>query len=139
MTHNSLDVFSRMTSANNQINKKLDRTLGAVHGIGVSDFRVMQQLDAATGNTLSRIALAESVGLTASGITRLLNPMEKVGLVEKLKNERDARMSLVRLSKIGKQRYSEALLSFTQTMEASLNKLTQSEQKKLIELLEKMR
>lgn len=139
MSHeNLLTLFIAISSVNNQVSKRLDRNLGAVHGIGVSDFRVMHQLDLAPGNTLSRIELAESIGLTASGITRLLNPIEKIGLVEKLPNERDARVSLVKLNKVGKQRFDEALESFSEVMQRSLDKLTKSEQKKLAELLGKI-
>lgn len=139
MSHeNLLTLFIAISSVNNQVSKRLDRNLGAVHGIGVSDFRVMHQLDLAPGNILSRIELAENIGLTASGITRLLNPIEKIGLVEKLPNERDARVSLVKLNKVGKQRFDEALESFSEVMQSSLDKLTKSEQKKLAELLGKM-
>lgn len=135
---NHIEFFICLDSASNRVSKRLDRSLGAVHGLGVSDYRVMHQLDVAPGKVLSRIELAESVGLTASGITRLLNPMEKIGLVEKRQNDRDARVSLVSLSEIGKQRLSEARESFLAVMETSLSKLSQQEKASLIELLEKI-
>ena len=98
----------------------------------------MHQLELAPANVLSRVELAEKVSLTASGITRLLNPMEKIGLIEKLQNERDARVSLVRLTEAGKQRFKQAQESFIAVMDNSLNKLNPSEKNKLIELLGKV-
>jgi DNA-binding MarR family transcriptional regulator len=64
--------------------------------------------------TIRRSDLAELVGLTPSGITRLINPMEKIGLVKKEENLRDARVSLVTLSTAGKQVYEDAQVSFAQ-------------------------
>ena len=61
---------------------------------------------------MRRVDLAEQVGLTPSGITRLLNPMEKIGLIEKEDNPRDARVSLVALSSAGKRVYQETHVSF---------------------------
>lgn len=104
----SLQLFSVFATAH----KRIDRTLSAIHGIGLTEFTVLNQLSAAPNLTLSRIQLAESVGLSASGITRLLNPMQKIGLVEKERNPRDARVSLVKLSKAGKKIHKEAYASF---------------------------
>ncbi len=94
------------------IHKRIDRSLSAIHGLGLTEFTVLNQLSTAPNFTMSRIQLAESVGLSASGITRLLNPMEKIGLVEKERNARDARVSLVKLSTAGKKIHAEAGVSF---------------------------
>jgi DNA-binding MarR family transcriptional regulator len=58
---------------------------------------------------MRRIDLAESVGLTASGITRLLAPMEKIGLVKREQNAHDARVSFVVLAAGGKRKLQEAI------------------------------
>ena len=134
----SLELFLTLTSATNSISKNLDRYLGALHGLGVSEFRVLHQLDTAPGNSLSRVSLAELVGLTASGITRLLNPMEKIGLVEKQANQRDARISLVKLSASGKQLYNYALIGFDQVADKSLTQLSTRERTSLLTLVRKV-
>ena len=74
--------------------KNLDRAL-SVHGIGVSEFMILHTLFISEEQFMSRINLASSISLTASAITKLIAPMEKLNLVDKEKNERDARMSLV--------------------------------------------
>ena len=87
-----------------QLNSRIQRRLGgalSAHGLGVSEFMVLHELSDAPGKKLRRVDLAEKVGLSASGVTRLLNPMEKIGLVEKDRSARDARVSLVALSPAG--------------------------------------
>jgi DNA-binding MarR family transcriptional regulator len=80
--------------------RKADTRL-SVHGISFTEYLIMYHLENAHNKTMRRIDLAEAVGLSASGVTRLIAPMEKNYLVEKRANPRDARVSLVRLSKTG--------------------------------------
>lgn len=94
-----------------KIQKRIGATL-STHGIGLSEYLVLNQLYIATNQKMRRIDLAEQVGLSPSGVTRLLNPMEKIGLVEKEDNPRDARVSMVTLSKAGKKVFEEAKISF---------------------------
>lgn len=94
-----------------KIQKRIGGALSA-HGIGLSEYFVLNQLYLAPNQKMRRSDLAEQVGLSPSGITRLLNPLEKIGLVEKEPNPRDARVSLVALSVGGKQVYEDAQVSF---------------------------
>jgi DNA-binding MarR family transcriptional regulator len=99
------------------LHSKIQKRIGgalSLHGVGLSEYLVLHQLFIAPGQTMRRVDLAEQVGLTPSGITRLLNPMEKIGLIEKEDNPRDARVSLVALSIAGKRVYQEAQISFQQ-------------------------
>lgn len=102
--------------------KKIDNQL-SVHGISFSEFLVMHYLNNAPNKTMRRIDLAENICLSASGVTRLLNPMEKIKLVQKETNPRDARVSLVKLSEVGEQVYNDAVLSFEQSAETILKPL----------------
>lgn len=95
----------------NKIQKQIGNTL-STHGIGLSEYLILDQLYMAHGQKMKRRDLAENIGLSPSGITRLINPMEKIGLVEKEENARDARVSLVSLSNTGKQVYQDAQNSF---------------------------
>ncbi|MFT7665371.1 MAG: DNA-binding MarR family transcriptional regulator [Planctomycetota bacterium] len=89
------------------ISKKLDSSL-SLHGISFSEFMILSYLDKAPGKAMKRIDLAEQIGLSASGITRMVLPMEKIGLVKKETNQRDARVRLVKLSTAGKRILGEA-------------------------------
>ncbi len=92
--------------------KRIEQRL-SVHGLSFSEFQVLRALEAAPDQTMRRIDLADAVGLTASGVTRLLQPMEKIGLVKKEAHPRDARMSLVKLSGAGATIHADASASFS--------------------------
>jgi DNA-binding MarR family transcriptional regulator len=80
-----------------------------LEGLGFSEFVILHHLSLAPQEQMRRIDLAEKLGLTASGVTRLLLPMEKLGLVTKEKHLRDARVSLVKITKAGKRNLQESL------------------------------
>lgn len=89
---------------------KLSRRLDSVlNGIGFTELIILYHLSQAQEEKLRRIDLADKVGLTASGITRLLLPMEKIGLIKREANEHDARSSPVVLAPGGKTKLSEGL------------------------------
>ena len=60
---------------------------------------------------MRRIDLAESVLLTASGITRLLDGLERAGFVEKGACASDARVSYARLTARGRGKLREAAVT----------------------------
>ena len=70
---------------------------------------ILHYLSQAEGERMRRIDLAERIGLTASGVTRLLLPMEKIGLVRREPSEHDARVSNVSLAPGGKRLLEERL------------------------------
>jgi DNA-binding MarR family transcriptional regulator len=117
-----------------KIQKRVGSAL-SVHGLGLSDYFVLNQLYIAPSQKMRRNELAERVGLSPSGITRLLNPLEKIGLVEKESNPRDARVSLVTLSASGKQIYEDAKVSFSDASRILFESLNATQLNKLSELL----
>ncbi|AFT69015.1 MarR family transcriptional regulator [Alloalcanivorax dieselolei B5] len=127
-------LVTGVIALNSYIQKRVGRAL-SVHGIGVSEYLVLNQLFAAPMQTMRRSDLAEQVGLSPSGITRLINPMEKIGLVEKEESPRDARVSLVRLSAAGKQVYEDAKVSFAQASNALFEPLEGGQIDAFMELL----
>jgi DNA-binding MarR family transcriptional regulator len=94
-----------------RLSKRVGNHLSA-HGISVTEYLIMHHLYLSANKALPRIELAEYIGMSASGITRLLAPMEKINLVQKEANPRDARQSLVKLSQTGQQLYLDAGVSF---------------------------
>ncbi len=103
--------------------KRVDNQL-SLHGISFSEFMVMYHLNGAPKKSMRRIDLAESIGLSASGVTRLINPMEKRNLVQKEINPRDARVSLVKTFKgQGEQTLNDAMISFEEIADLILDPL----------------
>lgn len=107
----AMQLIISLSVLQTQMLKKVDQQL-SLHGISFTEFTVMHHLNNAPNYSMRRIDLAEAVGLSASGVTRLLLPMEKINLVEKELNPRDARVSLVKLSDAGIALFQDALQSF---------------------------
>lgn len=102
----SLSFFMNMAIVQAMISRKFDPQLG---GLSFTEFLILYHLSASPNGTLRRVDIAERVGLTASGITRLLAPMEKIGLVKREANVKDARVSVVALAPSGKRMLQESV------------------------------
>jgi len=122
----NLELLLNISLLNTTITKKMDRSL-SVHGIAFSEFMVMYQISIAPNKAIRRIDLAQEVGMSASGITRLLNPMEKIKLIEKEVNPRDARVSFVKLSDAGVELLNNAMKSVTQSSDEILKEFNTKE------------
>ena len=99
----------------------------AVHGVALSEYLVMRLLSDAPDRTMRRTDLADGVNMTPSGVTRMLLPMEKNRIVTREANERDARVSLVRLTKTGERLFHDATASFRHGAEMFFEPLTVSQ------------
>ena len=101
-----IKFFINLATAQSQVTRRFDRGLG---GLGLSEFIILHAISLAPGQQISRVELADKVGLTPSGVTRLLLPMEKVGLVKRENDPQDARISLVALAPGGRRKFEEAV------------------------------
>lgn len=102
----SLEFFINLSRMQSTVARKFDH-MGST--VGFTDFIILYHLGIAPDNKLRRIDLADKVGLTASGITRLLPPLEKIGLVGREADPRDARVSYVTLAPGGKRVLNESI------------------------------
>ena len=135
---NITSLMLEQTYISTLLNKKVDSCL-SVHGLSFTEFIIMHKLHNARGGSLSRITLADSIGLTGSGVTRLLAPMTKNNIVLKTVNARDARQSLVGLTKTGEELYIDALNSFEHSCQSIFSLLEESEVEQLLRLLNKIK
>ncbi len=104
--NDSLNILMNLSKVQSIISRRFDRL--NMHGIGFTDFMILYFLNQSAGKSMRRIDLAEMAGITASGITRILLPLEKTGLVGRESNERDARVSYVTLTESGKELFDNA-------------------------------
>ncbi len=133
----TMNLAIELAALNVQINKRVDSPLG-FHGISFTEFLVMHHLSQANQQCMRRVDLANKVGLSASGITRLISPMEKIGLVQKQKNPRDARVSLVKLTESGERIFIEARTTFEQSCDTAFRSLSDKEIQQLRDLAIKL-
>lgn len=110
----------------------------SAHGISFTEYLIMYHLDRSPMKTMRRIELAEYVGISASGVTRLIAPMEKIKIVEKEAYPRYARQSLVKLSATGQRLFKEVSVSFEHCSNSLMANLSENQQVKIIELSTKI-
>ena len=105
----SLEFALRLARAQATLVRRLDQVLGGYHGISFGDFMLLHYLNRAPGGRLRRVDLAERQGLTASGVTRTLLPLEKIGLVERQQDPRDARVAYAAITETGRELLNNAV------------------------------
>ncbi|MDH3401644.1 MAG: MarR family transcriptional regulator [Chromatiales bacterium] len=133
-TTDSMKLVIELSALHSSVLKRIESQL-SIHGISFTEFLVMHQLFLAPTRTLRRIDLAESVGLSASGVTRVLKPMEKIHLVEKESNPRDARVSFVKLSGAGEVVYRDAFTSVEHSAQSLAKALSKKQLSSFLELV----
>ncbi len=101
-------AWVRLLRAHAALTRRMDANLRAAHGVTLTDYEVLVQLANAEDRSLSRVELAERVLLSASGITRLLEGLEREGLVDRARCATDGRVVYARLTPAGYERCVEA-------------------------------
>jgi DNA-binding MarR family transcriptional regulator len=101
-------TFIRSHSA---ITRELSAQLQREHGLTLNDYEVLLVLSHSEHGMMRRVDLAETVLLTASGITRLLEGLERSGFVCKETCASDARVSYAKLTDEGRQKLSDAAVT----------------------------
>lgn len=102
----SIQFFIDLGKTQTILANRFDRSLG---GLGFNEFLILFYINQSDNQKMRRVDLADKIGMTASGVTRLLLPMEKVGLVKSGSAEKDARVRFVSIASGGKQKLSEAI------------------------------
>jgi DNA-binding MarR family transcriptional regulator len=88
--------------------RRFNAELVSEHGLTLNDYEVLLHLSRAEGRRLRRVDLAERVLLTPSGITRLLEGLERSGWVERASCDSDARVTYAQLTDDGEAKLREA-------------------------------
>ena len=129
-------AFVRFLRAHAAVTRQLSARLEADHGLTLSDYDVLVQLYYAPERALRRVDIARAVLLTASGITRLLDGLERAGWVEKRACESDARVSYAVLTDAGVTKFEAAQRSHRADIEKLFaSRFSVEEREQLAELL----
>jgi DNA-binding MarR family transcriptional regulator len=100
-------AWSGFIRAHSSIVNELDAELQAAHGLPLSSFDVLVQLSLAPNGRMQMSELAEAVHLSRSGLTRMVDRLERQGLLERHKGERDPRQVFACITKAGLERLAE--------------------------------
>jgi DNA-binding MarR family transcriptional regulator len=103
-----LTAFANFLRAHSAVTRSLNADLAQTHGLTINDYEVLLHLARADERALRRVDLANRLVLTASGITRLLEGLERAGYVTKRSCASDARVTYAVLTDAGFEKLREA-------------------------------
>ena len=104
----SVESFVSLVRAYTHAMRELNAQLTADHGLTISDYEVLLRLSRAPEQRMRRVDLAGQVLLTASGITRLLDGLERHGYVARAACDSDRRVVYAVLTDDGSEKLQTA-------------------------------
>lgn len=121
------------------IRRELDAELEAEHGLPLSSYEVMLFLDDAEERRIRLHDLADRILLSRSGLTRLVDRMERDGLIARESCASDGRGSYARLTDAGAAKLEAARRTHLAGVRSRfLDHLTPAEQEALGEIWERV-
>ena len=90
------------------VTRELDAELSAAHSLPLSSYEVLLFLHSAPSGMMRMSELADSVRLTRSGLTRLVDRLEGAGLLERRQCSSDARGFHAAITAAGRRAYRDA-------------------------------
>jgi DNA-binding MarR family transcriptional regulator len=107
-TSPAIEAFVRLVRASAAVTRQLSAELNADHGMTINAYEALLKLARAPDRRMRRVDLADSLLLTASGVTRLLDGLERDGYVGREECPSDRRVTYAVLTKAGRDKLREA-------------------------------
>ena len=101
-------AWREMQACHASVCATLEREMGERHGLGVSDFEVLDRLAENPAREWRAQDLADAVHLSQSALSRLVDRLAKAELVERCACDMDRRGIYVQLTEAGARRHGEA-------------------------------
>ncbi|MHB1810324.1 MAG: MarR family winged helix-turn-helix transcriptional regulator [Solirubrobacteraceae bacterium] len=103
-----LRAWRGLLRAHASLAKLLDAQLESEHGIPLTSYEVLSQLAGSERGRLRMCDLAQQAQMSRSGLTRLVDRLERDRLIERCSCEHDARGAYACLTDAGRQRLAAA-------------------------------
>lgn len=97
-----------MLRAHAELTKALDAELAREHDLPLSSYEVLLYLNDSPEGRMRMSELADSVLLSRSGLTRLVDRLERQGLLKRERCESDARGWFAEITPAGRELFAEA-------------------------------
>jgi DNA-binding MarR family transcriptional regulator len=101
-------AWTRLLRAHASTTRLLSASLQAEHGLTINDYEALYVLSRAEGRRMRRVDLAHRLLLTPSGVTRLLEGLERCGFVERATCDSDLRVTYAQLTDAGAEKLETA-------------------------------
>lgn len=138
-TSPAIDAFVRLVRANAAVTRQLSAQLSADHGLNLSAYEALLSLARAPDSRMRRVDLANGLLLSAGGVTRMLDGLERDGYVGREQCETDRRVSYAVLTKAGRDKLRKASKSHTRQIRELLGgPYDEDELAQLVALLDRL-
>jgi DNA-binding MarR family transcriptional regulator len=118
MSNPSLSSVLALLRAHARIEEEFGNALGFIHGLGLKELLLLMHLASAPTLRLSRIDLAKRLHVSASTVTRMTQPLEKLRIVGRQSDPRDARLAYVVLTAAGQRLVKDARATLERSSES---------------------
>lgn len=108
LSDSELDAWQALLHAHHQITRVLDAELRATHDLTWAEYDVLLRLAKAAGRTLTMTELARRIMISPSGLTRVVDGLERKGFVKRSRSDDDARVVSASLSETGREKVKRA-------------------------------
>jgi DNA-binding MarR family transcriptional regulator len=108
LNEEELAAWRGMLRAHAELTKELDAQLAREHKLPLSSYEVLLYLADAPDGRMRMAELAESVLLSRSGLTRLVDRLEREGLLKRERCESDARGYFAEITPKGRRLFDAA-------------------------------
>lgn len=109
LTESELQMWLTLMRGMAIVNRRLAQEMQQEHGCHISWYDVLVRLLHAPGQQMTMSELADSVVMSAGGLTRLLDRMVEEGLIERVLDPEDRRLVYARLTGTGRERAAELM------------------------------
>jgi DNA-binding MarR family transcriptional regulator len=108
LSEEEMDAWRGLLRAHSSLAKRLDSALEGLHGLPLRAYEVLNYVQDTPQGKMRMCDLAERAQLSRSGLTRLVDRMERDGLLTRCSCEHDARGAYACLTEAGRERLGDA-------------------------------
>ncbi len=139
LTLGELRAYRGLLRAHACLSKRLDTELDRAHRLPLTSYEVLHHLEEASGGRMRMRDLAEQAQLSRSGLTRLVDRLEREGLLERCSCTHDARGWYACLTDAGRERLEEARVTHLAALRAAfLSRFSEEELTLLADMWERI-
>jgi MarR family transcriptional regulator, organic hydroperoxide resistance regulator len=107
--------------------------------LSLAHLRVLASLERAPNRVLAVGQLAAASGLTTAGATRLVDVLERAGIVERVRSEDDRRSVLIRLTRFGLNEFRARSKRYLDCWEEAFAGFSEADIEQAINVVERIR
>lgn len=134
-----LRAWRGLLRAHGCLAKRLDAELEAAHRLPMTSYEVLSHLEGQPGGRMRMCELAEQAQLSRSGLTRMVDRLEREALLERCSCTHDARGSYACLTDAGRERVEAARVTHLNVVrDHFLSRFSESELSILADMWERI-